>query len=138
MGLTALPLYPPIADFPLTAGAETNVKGSTPITLFMVLIAAIPSAPPRIAASAAGLMVATLGVSLAITGIFVPLLAALVNLSTSSGTCPISLPSPSSCILGQEKLSSIASAPFFSHNRDSSSHSASSLPIMDARINFVG
>ena len=104
----------------------------------MVLIAAIPSAPPLNAASAASDIVATLGVSFAKTGIVVLRLAALVNLSTSSGTWPISEPSPSSCILGHEKLSSIASAPFSSHNFANDSHSASSFPIMDAKINLEG
>ena len=84
MGFTALPLYPPTADLPFTAGADTYVYGLTPTMLFIVLMAAIPSAPPRSAASAAGLIVATLGVSFARTEIEVLLLAALVNLSTSA------------------------------------------------------
>ena len=110
--------------------------GLTPIMLLIVLIAAIPSAPPLSAASAAGLILSTLGVSLARIGIFVPRRAAAVNLSTNSGTCPISEPSPPSAILGQEKLSSIASAPFSSHRRARRSQSSSSLPMMDASMNF--
>ena len=106
--------------------------------LLMVLMAAIPSAPPRFALSAAGLISATLGVSFARIGIFAPRLAAAVKRSTSSGTCPISEPRPPSAMLGQEKLSSMASAPFSSHRRASSSHSASSRPMMEARMNFVG
>ena len=54
--------------------------------LLMVLMAAMPSAPLRLAASAAGDMTATLGVSLARIGIFAPRRAAAVNRSTSSGT----------------------------------------------------
>ena len=106
--------------------------------LLIVLIAAIPSAPPRFAASAAGLIFATFGVSLARIGIFVPRLAAAVNRSTSSGICPISEPRPPSAILGQEKFSSMASAPFSSQSLASSSHSASFCPMMEASMNFVG
>ena len=106
--------------------------------LLIVLMAASPSAPPRLAASAAGLMVATLGVSLARIGSFVPRRAAAVKRSTSSGTWPMSEPRPPSAILGQEKFSSMASAPFSSHSRESSFHSASFWPMMEARMNLVG
>ena len=106
--------------------------------LLIVLMADMPSAPPRRAASAAGLMRSTLGVSFARIGIFAPRLAAAVNRSTSSGTWPISDPRPPSAILGQEKFSSMASAPFSSHRRASRSQSSSSSPMMDARMNLVG
>jgi len=106
--------------------------------LLIVLMAAMPSAPPRFAASAASLMRATLGVSFASTGIVQPRFAAAVNRSTSSGTCPMSDPKPPSAIFGQEKFSSTASAPFSWHSRARLSHSASSCPMMEARIHFVG
>ena len=64
--------------------------------------------------------------------------AAAVKRSTSSGTWPMSLPSPPSAMFGQEKFSSTASAPFSSHSRASSPHSASFCPMMEARMNFVG
>ena len=83
-------------------------------------------------------MAATLGVSLARMGIFAPRRAAAVNRSTNSGTWPMSEPRPSSIMLGQEKLSSMASAPFCSQRRLSSSHSASFWPMMEARMNLVG
>ena len=106
--------------------------------LLIVLIAAMPSAPPRIAAAAAGPIRSTFGVSFAITGIPHPRFAAAVYFSTSSGICPMSLPSPSSIMFGQLKFSSTASAPFASHSRASSLHSASSFPIIEARITFLG
>ena len=138
MGFTAFPLYPPTADMPCTAGAETYVWAFTAIILLMVLMAAIPFAPPRFAASAAGLIFATFGVSLARIGIDAPRRAAAVNRSTSSGTWPMSEPRPLSAMFGHEKFSSIASAPFLSHWRARSSHSASFCPMMEARMNLVG
>ena len=104
----------------------------------MVLMADTPSAPPQRAAIAAVLMDATFGVSFARMGICAPRRAAAVKSPTSSGTWPMSEPRPSSAMLGQEKFSSMASAPFSSQARASSSHSRSFCPMMEARINFVG
>ena len=101
-------------------------------------MAAMPSAPPRLAASAAGLMAATFGVSFASTGMEQARFAAAVKRSTSSGTWPMSEPRPPSAMFGQEKFSSTASAPFSSHSRASSPHSASFWPMMEATMTLVG
>ena len=106
--------------------------------LLIVLISAVAAASTHKAASAAGLIFATLGVSFARIGILAPRRAAAVKRSTNSGTWPMSEPSPPSAMLGQEKFSSIASAPFSSQRRARRSQSASSSPIMEARINFRG
>ena len=104
----------------------------------IVLMAAIPSAPPRFAASAIGTMSVMFGVSFASTGREVPLLVALVNLSTSSADCPIVTPRSSDSMLGHEKLHSITEAPALSHFAARSVHSCSFCPIIDATITFVG
>lgn len=45
MGLTAFQLYPPGVVYPSTDGSGLNVSRFTPITDYIVLIAATPSQP---------------------------------------------------------------------------------------------
>ena len=130
IGRTEFPEKPPTATLPL--------PGSISIRLFMVFMAAIPSAPPLTDASAAGLIMPTFGVSLERMGRFVPLRAAFVKSSTTLGDCPTSEPVPSSTIFGHEKLSSIASAPASVTFLERYSHSSSSRPIIEARRNLFG
>ena len=138
IGFTAAPEYPPMMDLPCTEGSADSVSISTPVMELIVLIAAMPSAPPRFAARAIGTMSVMFGVSFASTGSEVPFFAARVKRSISSSDCPIVTPRSSDSILGQEKLHSITEAPAFSHFAASSVHSSSFLPMMEAMMTLVG
>src|SRR5882724_10813184 len=89
-----------------------SVFRSTPITDKIVLIAEIPMAPPRTAASEGSLMLVMFGVIFAQTGIVATSVTQLVTSSVRSGCSPISEPILRSVIpWGQEKLSSNPSTP---------------------------
>src|SRR6185369_5893091 len=78
----------------------------------IVLIAEMPTAPPRTAATAGSRMLVMLGVILAQTGIFATSVTQLVTSCVRSGCSPISDPILRSVIpCGQEKLSSNPSTP---------------------------
>ena len=65
---------------------------SMPVTLRIVLISAMPSAPPRIAAAAGTVGLPTFGVIFAQTGIFETPFTQPTTSSTMSGFSPIAMP----------------------------------------------
>src|SRR5207237_7843545 len=89
-----------------------SVSRFTPITERIVLMAEMPLAPPRTAASEGSLMFVMFGVILAQTGILATSVTQLVTSAVRSGCSPISDPILRSVMpCGQEKFNSKASTP---------------------------
>ena len=108
------------------------------VMLLMVLMADMPSAPAKQAEEPMSEIWAMLGVILGMTGMRTLRLTAAVKKTTSSESCPTSLPMPAWRICGQEKLSSTASQPAASARLASSIHSSSSRPMMEAMTTLEG
>src|SRR5574344_2592756 len=91
-GLTALPEYPEMDDFPLIIGKPTFFSKSMLIIDLMVLMAEIPSAPPCNEAIAGSHISVIFGVILAMNGNLVARRTAAQYLRHSSGLLPTSDP----------------------------------------------